>query len=183
MIRSTRIGFLSAAAAVPLAALAVAGCGGGNDGSASTAPPASVSGRPATVGVANEGDLGKILVDSHGRTLYLFEKDSGTKSTCFGECASDWPPLRAASAPTVGHGANASLVSTTARSDGNAEITYNGHPLYLFEGDKQPGDTNGQGLTAFGGGWFALSPVGTQVLGKASSSGAGASSSGGGSAY
>ena len=151
--------------------LALAGCGsGGSDTGASTAPPKTTNGRPATVGVANSG-LGKILVDSQGRTLYLFKKDSGTKSACFGACATNWPPLRAAGKPTVGRGANASIVATTARSDGKPEVTYNSHPLCLFAGDKKPGDTNGQGLTAFGGGWFALSPAGSQVSGQASSSG------------
>ena len=179
MTHRTSFTFLAAAVVTPLAALAVVGCGSGQT-DASTAPPKIASGH-ANVGVADDGDLGKILVDSRGRTLYLFQKDSGTKSTCFGECANDWPPLRAAGTPTVGDGANASLVATTARSDGDPEITYNGHPLYLFEGDKGPGDANGQGLIAFGGGWFVLSPQGDQVSGQPSS-GAG-SSSGGGSGY
>jgi len=65
------------------------------------------------------------------------------------------------------------MVGTTARTDGKPQITYNGHPLYLFKGDRQPGDTNGEGLTAFGGGWFALTPAGTRVAGQAPSSGGG----------
>jgi predicted lipoprotein with Yx(FWY)xxD motif len=181
MTRNTAFSFLAAAVVIPLAALAVAGCGGGGT-DASTAPPKTANGHAATVGVADEGNLGKILVDSQGRTLYLFQKDSGTTSTCFGECASDWPPLRATGTPAAGNGANASLIATTARSDGNPEITYNGHPLYLFAGDQQPGDTNGQGLTAFGGGWFALSAVGNQVSGRPSNAG-GESTSDGGTGY
>jgi predicted lipoprotein with Yx(FWY)xxD motif len=124
-----------------------------------------------------------ILVDSQGRTLYMFQKDSGMKSACFGACASDWPPLRASGKPTVSSGVNASMVGTTTRSDGKPQVTYNGHPLYLYTGDQKPGDTNGEGLTAFGGGWFALSPAGNQVSGQASSSGGGTSSSGGGYGY
>jgi predicted lipoprotein with Yx(FWY)xxD motif len=180
MTRRTTFIFLAAAVVIPLAALAVAGCGAGGNTGPSTAPPKTADGHAATVGVADEGNLGKILVDSQGRTLYRFQKDSGTKSTCFGECASDWPPLRAAGTPTVGDGANASLVATTTRSDGRPEITYNGHPLYLFEGDKQPGETNGQGLTAFGGGWYALSAIGDQVSG---SNAGGESTSNGGTGY
>ena len=182
MTRRTTLTFLAAAVAIPLAALAVAGCGAGGNTGASTAPPKTADGHAATVGVADEGNLGKILVDSQGRTLYLFQKDSGTKSTCFGECASDWPPLRAAGTPIVGDGVKAPLVATTARSDGRPEITYNGHPLYLFEGDKQPGETNGQGLTAFGGGWYALSAIGDQVSGRPSNAG-GESTSDGGTGY
>jgi predicted lipoprotein with Yx(FWY)xxD motif len=123
------------------------------------------------VNVANSG-LGQILVDSQGRTLHLFQADTGTTSACFGACATAWPPLRATGQPTVGGGANASLVGTTTRSDGNPQVTYNGHPLYTFIQGKKPGDTTGQGLTAFGGGWFVLSPAGNQIAGSASTSGA-----------
>ena len=101
--------FPAAAALLVLAALAVAGCGGGGSSNASSGPPKTASGQSATVGVANEG-LGKILVNSQGRTLYLFRRDSGTKSECTGACAVDWPPLRATGKPTVGSGANASLI-------------------------------------------------------------------------
>jgi predicted lipoprotein with Yx(FWY)xxD motif len=123
------------------------------------------------VSVANSG-LGKILVNSQGLTLYLFQADTGTTSSCLGACAAAWPPLRATGQPTAGNGANASLLGTTPRSDGNPQVTYNGHPLYLFVQDKKAGDTTGQGLTAFGGGWFVLSPAGTQIAAPASSSGA-----------
>jgi predicted lipoprotein with Yx(FWY)xxD motif len=169
MTRGITLGVLTRAAAVPLAVLALAGCGGHATGSG----PTTANGRPATVGVADDGSLGKILVDSQGRTLYLFQKDNGTKSACYGACASNWPPLRASGKPTISGGATASLVATTARSDGQSQVTYGGHPLYLFEGDQKPGDTNGQGVTAFGGGWFTLSPAGTQVADKPSSSGGG----------
>src|SRR3954454_6483647 len=169
------ITFLAAAAAVPLVALAAAGCGGGGGATAASLPPKTASGHAATVGAANEGSLGTILVDSRGRTLYLFKKDKGTKSACFGACATNWPPLRATK-PSVSSGLTASKAATTKRSDGKPEVTYNGHPLYLFAGDQKAGDTSGQGVNAFGGSWFAVSPAGTQVSGKAPSS-----SSGGGS--
>jgi len=177
--RSKPLTFLAAAAVVPLVASLLAGCGGGSsNANGSTAPPKTASGMAATVGVENNGNLGKILVDSKGRTLYLFKKDSGTKSACAGACASAWPPLRASGKPVVGTGAIASKVGTTPRSDGKPRVTYNGHPLYTYSGDQSPGDTNGQGLTAFGGGWFGLSPSGNQVSGTA-----GSSSSSGGSGY
>jgi predicted lipoprotein with Yx(FWY)xxD motif len=125
--------------------------------------------------------LGKILVDSQGRTLYLFKKDSGTKSSCTGACAAAWPPLRATGKPTPGTGASASMLATSTRSDGKPQVTYNGHPLYLFSMDKKAGDTNGEGLTAFGGAWFAVSSAGAQVSGSPSSPGGGSSPSSGGS--
>jgi predicted lipoprotein with Yx(FWY)xxD motif len=175
------ITFLAGAAAVPLAALVVAGCGGG-EATGAPAPPRTASGGPATVGVATTS-LGTILVDSKGRTIYLFKKDSGTKSACSGDCASAWPPVRASGRPTVGGGANASLVGTTARADGKPQVTYNGQPLYLYEGDENPGDTNGQGLTGFGAPWWVLSAAGNEITGQASSSGGGGSSYGGGASY
>lgn len=181
MTRRRPITFLGTAAALPLVALVVAGCGGGGGGSAaaSTAPPTTSGGQPATVGVANNSNLGKILVDSQGRTLYLFQADSGTKSACTGACAVAWPPLRASGKPAAGSGIVASKLGTSARSDGKPQVTYNGHPLYRFQGDQKPGDANGQAQTAFGAGWFVLSPAGTLV----SDAGSSTSTSGGGGGY
>jgi predicted lipoprotein with Yx(FWY)xxD motif len=174
MTRRNPVNFLAGAAAVALIALA-AGCGGSDDNNATaaTATPKPASAQPATVAAANAGDLGTILVDSQGDTLYLFAKDTGTKSTCTGACAASWPPLRASGKPTAGGGASASMLGTTPRSDGNPQVTYNGHPLYTFSGDPSPGDTNGQGLTAFGAPWYTVSPAGSQVIGQSSSSGGG----------
>jgi predicted lipoprotein with Yx(FWY)xxD motif len=162
----------AAGALLVLAALAVAGCGGGGSSNASSGPPKTASGAAATVGVSNEG-LGNILVNSKGRTLYLFTRDSGTMSECSGACAVNWPPLKATGKPTIGTGANASLTSTTSRPGGTKQVTYNGHPLYLFKGDSNPGDTNGQGLNAFGGNWYALSAAGNKITKQPSSSGGG----------
>jgi predicted lipoprotein with Yx(FWY)xxD motif len=167
MTRTRSTTFLASATVPVVAALAVASCGSssGSNTSRSPAPPKTANGQSATVGVANE-NLGNILVDSQGRTLYLFRSDSGTKSACTSACAIDWPPLRATDKPTVGGGA-ASIVATSARSDGKPQITYNGHPLYLFSGDQKPGDTNGEGVNAFGGLWYALSSAGNQIVGSA----------------
>jgi predicted lipoprotein with Yx(FWY)xxD motif len=163
MTRTRSMSFIAAAAVVPITALA-AGYGGSGGGSATAAaaPAKTTSARVATVRVA-KSRLGKILVDSRGRTLYLFKRDSRGKSACSGACATFWPPLRASGKPTVGSGAKASLVATIRRSDGARQVIYNGHPLYSFAMDKKPGDTKGEGLTAFGGRWFAISPSGKQV--------------------
>jgi predicted lipoprotein with Yx(FWY)xxD motif len=159
---------------VPLVALVAAGCGSSNNTPTTTVKP--TSGSSATVSVANTG-LGKILVDSQGKTLYLFAKDTGTKSTCSGGCATAWPPLRASGKPTAGGGAKASLLGTTPRSDGKPQVTYNGHPLYGFQGDSKPGDTTGQGNPGFGAPWYVLSPAGDAITTTSSSS------SGGGNGY
>jgi predicted lipoprotein with Yx(FWY)xxD motif len=167
MTRKRALTFLTVAAALPLAALAVAG--GGRVAEQTAGAQTAPGGRPATVAVATTG-LGQILVDAEGRTLYLFKKDTGAASACAGECAGDWPPLRTSGDPTAAGGANPSQLGTTKRADGSPQVTYSGHPLYLYEGDKKPGDTNGQGSTAFGAGWYALSPTGDQVSAHPSSS-------------
>ncbi len=159
-----------AAALTPLALIVSAGCGGGNDAAtAASVPPTTADGQAATLGVSSNAGLGDVLVDANGRTLYLFEKDSGTTSACTAGCARVWPPLRSSGNPTVGSGASASQVGTTKRSDGAPEITYNGHPLYTFTGDQNPGDANGQGLTNFGGLWYVVSPAGDAVTSASTS--------------
>jgi predicted lipoprotein with Yx(FWY)xxD motif len=176
MPSSRPITFLAAAAAIPLIALAVAGCGGSSNNNGSRAaitPPKTAGGQSATIGLESDGGLGKILVDSQGRTLYLFQKDQGTKSACTGACATAWPPLRDSGKPVAGGGANASMVGTTPRSDGKPQVTYNGHPLYLFQGDSSPGQANGQGVNAFGAKWYVVSSAGNAVTAMGSSSGGG----------
>ncbi|MCQ9130521.1 MULTISPECIES: hypothetical protein [Streptomyces] len=165
-----------AAAATVLAALA-AGCGSsGTSGSSSTpgssSPPAAGS-APATGGSgtlqARTTSLGRILVDGSGRTLYLFEADTGATSHCYGGCAQAWPPDTTTGHPSA-HGLNAALVGTTARNDHTTQVTYDGHPLYRFAEDAKPGDTAGQGSTAFGGAWYVLGPDGAPVTAPAPSS-------------
>ena len=172
------------AVSVALVAVAVAGCGGNNNVNAS-APAASAkvtapSGGTATVGV-HTGSLGTYLVDSQGRTLYLFEKDTGTMSTCSGACATAWPPSTTSGHPKAGSGVNAALIGNTTRSDGSTQLTYDGHPLYRYAGDQSPGDTNGEGLTQFGGGWDVVSPTGHKIEGGGAT--ASSTSNGGGTGY
>ena len=170
MFLKRRTKFLAGGAGLLLIALAVAGCGGG--GGSSSTPPKAANGKAATLSAVSD-NLGKILVDSKGRTLYLFTNDEGSKSECSGACAVNWPPLLANGKATVAGGANASMVSTTARADGKKQLTYNGHPLYLFKNDTQSGQTNGEGINAFGGLWYAVSPAGSQVVASAPTSGGG----------
>jgi predicted lipoprotein with Yx(FWY)xxD motif len=166
----TRSFSLIGLAAAATAALAVGGCGGGGNASASAPQPKTSTGHAATVGVASTG-LGNVLVDSQGRTLYLWEKDSGNKSACSGGCATAWPPLRASGKPTVSGGAKASLIGTIPRSDGQPQVTYDGHPLYGYQGDSKAGDVTGQGSTGFGAPWYVVSPTGATITTAASSSG------------
>ena len=169
-MRTRSLTGIASLAALPVVALVLASCGSDNNYSTSptTAPPATSTGAAgsATVDVGST-NLGSVLADAQGRTLYLFQADSGTTSSCTGSCAVAWPPLRADSQPTVANGVNSSLLGTTPRTDGSAQVTYNGHPLYTFVKDTATGQTNGAGVNAFGGLWYALSPAGDQVTGAA----------------
>jgi len=157
--------------AIALVAAVVAGCGGGNN--TATASSSQSGSGSHTIAVSDNSSLGKVLVDSKGRTVYLFQKDTGSMSTCSGACATDWPPVTTTGKPTAGSGLTASMVGTTTRSDGSKQVTYNGHPLYNYVGDQKAGDTNGQGISAFGARWYAVSPAGSTVTAKGSGSGGG----------
>jgi predicted lipoprotein with Yx(FWY)xxD motif len=147
-------------------AIVVVGCAGSSSGYSSkpngSTVPANGSGGAAIVGVG-QTPLGPILVDGNGRTLYLFEKDTSTASTCDGECSSFWPPLITTGKPLARDGALASKLGTTQRTDGKTEVSYNGHPLYYYVGDSEAGDTTGQGLDLFGAEWNVLSAGGTKI--------------------
>jgi len=106
--------------------------------------------------VADNPALGNILVDSNGMTLYLFLKDNGTTTACTGSCVQNWPAL-ISSSPSAGSGADASLLGT---APGTNQVTYNGHLLYTFAKDANPGDVNGEGLL---NAWYAVSPTGDPV--------------------
>jgi predicted lipoprotein with Yx(FWY)xxD motif len=108
--------------------------------------------------------LGMILVNSKGRTLYLFAKDRSGKSSCTSRCAQYWPPLLSQGKPTAGPGVKASLVGRTKRTDGSMQVTYNKHPLYTFALDKQAGQVNGEASSNFGAKWYAVSAAGTAVV-------------------
>src|ERR687889_285375 len=161
MMSRNPLTLLASAAVIPLTALALASCGGGDDSATAASPPKTPSGKSATLGVESTS-LGKILDNSKGDTLYVFGADTGTKSNCSGACASNWPPLTSAK-PTAGTGAKASMLGTTKRSDGTTQVTYNGHPVYTFASDTAPGQTSGQGVNAFGGIWYVIAPSGQTV--------------------
>jgi len=130
---------------------------------------AAAAPRVVNVGVARS-NLGRILVDSRGRTLYLFEKDKRGKSSCDGACAAAWPPLIASGKPHAKPGLKASLLGTTKRKDGRLQVTYNHHALYTFASDTKSGQTNGEGIDAYGAEWYVVSPAGVKVENEPASS-------------
>jgi predicted lipoprotein with Yx(FWY)xxD motif len=166
--------------------VALAGCGssghGGSTGAAASSGGglygggASTTAADTTASVASSGPatiatkktkLGTILVDSKGRTLYLWVADKGGKSVCDGGCAQAWPPVLTKGAPKAAGSVKANLLGTTKRADGTTEVTYEGHPLYTFVQDQAPGDTTGQGSNGFGALWWVLSPAGQAITAAA----------------
>ena len=110
-------------------------------------------------------NLGRVLVDSHKRTLYMLTADGRNSSTCSGACASNWPPARAPKKPKVAARLKRSRLEVIRRSDGRRQLAYAGHPLYRYVGDSKPGDVNGEGVNAFGGSWYVLDRSGSAVTG------------------
>jgi predicted lipoprotein with Yx(FWY)xxD motif len=165
--------------------LALAACGGGqpasspDSGAPAPASPSPATAEPQAAVATAQSSLGQTLVDAEGRTLYAFTKDKGGKSSCYGDCEVTWPALTVQDTPSAGDGVAASLLATTDRKDGSAQVTYKGMPLYHFSGDQQPGDTNGQGV---GGVWFAVTPDGS-LVGAGGGASDGGGQSGGGYGY
>ena len=122
----------------------------------------SSAGAITKVGTASS-KLGRILVDKHGRTLYLFEKDKSGKSACYGQCATYWPLLLTGGKPVAGAGVKPKLLGVTKRKNGTQQVTYAGHPLYRYSFDSKPGQANGEGVNLFGGGWDVVAPRGKKI--------------------
>jgi predicted lipoprotein with Yx(FWY)xxD motif len=146
-------------AAIAFAAIAVVGVAGcGNNSSSNTATTTQSSGSGAATIEMSNTSLGDVLTDGSGMTLYLFTKDTGTKSVCEGECAAIWPALEGK--PAAGAGVDASLIGTTQRSDGSTQATYGGHPIYYFSQDSSAGDVNGQGYMGI---WWVIDASGAAI--------------------
>jgi predicted lipoprotein with Yx(FWY)xxD motif len=110
------------------------------------------------------GKLGPILVDESGRTVYLFEKDQGSSSTCYNACANVWPPVTTSAKPQATGQTKSGKLGTTQRKNGTMQVTYNGHPLYYYApDDHQPKSHKGQDIKSFGAAWYVLSPQGMKV--------------------
>ena len=135
-----------------------------------TAGLAAAAPSATSVGVS-QSKFGRILVDGHGRSLYHFDRDRNRKSSCYGGCAGEWPPLIVSGKPHATSGIKAALLGRTKRRDGRWQVTFRGHPLYTFAGDAAKGQTNGEGLDDFGGWWYLVSPAGVKVVGGASGTG------------
>lgn len=107
----------------------------------------------------DSSDLGEIVVDGEGMTLYAFLPDDGGEPTCTGGCAETWPPFEGPA--EAGEGADGTLLDTAEHPSGVTQVTYNDWPLYFFANDEGPGDTSGQGVAD---NWYVVSPTGEPVM-------------------
>jgi predicted lipoprotein with Yx(FWY)xxD motif len=150
-----------AAAAAVLAACSSSGTSATSGGSSTSSPAAATAGnlKTATIGGVT------VLTSSKGFTLYSFAPDTPTKSNCNGTCAQNWPPVKG---PATAAKVNGTF-GTIKRSDGSAQATFDGHPLYTFVGDTAPGQNKGNGLNANGGLWHEITTSGTAPADSSSS--------------
>jgi len=131
----------------------------GTSGTGGTAPQG-----PAIVTVKRNATYGNILAGGGKKlTLYMFASDHGKVSTCYGACATVWPPLTTTGSPKAQGGAEASKLGTIKRTDGTTQVTYAGHPLYYYTPDTTEEDATGQGSTSFGALWWVISPSGKVI--------------------
>ena len=158
----TRLRLLLALPAAAAAAAALAACS--SSGTPSGASPSASGGHvAAAAGSLKTAKIGgaTVLTSAKGFTLYSFAPDTPTMSKCNGTCAQNWPPVKgAASAPGV-----TGTFGTIKRSDGSAQATFDGHPLYTFAGDTAPGQNKGNGLNAAGGLWHEITTSGSVTAG------------------
>ena len=107
--------------------------------------------------------FGRMIFDARGRAIYLFTREPGSKSRCYGECAVAWPPVYTRGKPRALNGVNANLLGTTKRRGGRSQVTYNGHPLYYYVTDTRPGQITCQDVVEFGGTWLVVDPQGNAI--------------------
>jgi predicted lipoprotein with Yx(FWY)xxD motif len=160
-----------AATAVLLTACGAIGGGTSNSGGSATGasggqPPAGASAPKInwTLEARDNAELGSIIVDGKGWTLYLFTKDTPNSNTsaCRGVCVKQWPPATVKTTKLATQGFDATKLGRIYRRDIKAwQLTLNGWPLYRFAKDAKPGDTNGQGAK---GTWFVVSWKGKKAV-------------------
>src|SRR5450755_4829580 len=153
-----------------------------SSGAAAASSPASSAAGGATGIMTASTSKGTVLTTAQGRTIYWFAIDTPAKSNCSGTCATFWPPVTGT--PSMASGASLTgKFGTIARADGTMQATYDGHPLYLFAGDKAAGQVNGNGINTSGGLWWASTPTGAKLAAAKPSASASASSSKSGGGY
>ena len=126
---------------------------------------AAVEAGPALT-VDSAANVGIFLADKTGRPLYMYTADKPGESVCYEGCAQRWPPVLALQGtPSAGAAqVDASKLGTIQRRDGNAQVTYAGHPLYYYQRDQgSAGQPQGNDVKDSAGEWYLVSPAGEKA--------------------
>lgn len=114
---------------------------------------------PGSTIKVEESDFGPMLFDEDGRAIYMWEVEESSKAECYGDCAEAWPPVLTDGKPVAGEGVKPALLGTTKRTDGSTQVTYGGHPLYLYS-HEGPGEVKCHNVATHGGLWWVVMPSG-----------------------
>lgn len=166
---------------LPILLIALAGCGGEDEPSASKPPPPPPESEPAGPATAPEAEealeqakgaeakgtkiilrgseFGTMLFGADRQAIYIFERDPKGRSVCYGECAAAWPPVYTDGEPQAGKGVRQSLLGTVKRRDGKLQVTYAGKPLYFYV-NEGPGEVRCHNVNLNGGLWWVVGPDG-----------------------
>jgi len=166
-------GMLGAIAACTTLTAGMSACGddGSSNATATTATTATQKSSSPATGSTRRGKAikvmnsryGRMLFDGRGRAIYLFTRERGSKSRCYGGCAAAWPPVYTNGRPRARGAVDSDLLGTTTRRGGRRQVTYNGHPLYYYVTDTRPGQITCQDITEFGGTWLVVDPAGNAI--------------------
>lgn len=164
-------------ALLAVSAVAVAGCGGDDDGEdAAGDRPAAPAAEPAEKAPAEaeprerpkpkgtkiavgDSQYGEVLFGGDGQAIYAFDMEKGSTPECYDDCAAAWPPVLTKGGPQAAKGAREGLLGTTERRDGKQQVTYDGKPIYYYA-NESPNEVRCHNVPGFGGLWLALKPSG-----------------------
>jgi predicted lipoprotein with Yx(FWY)xxD motif len=161
----------AALSALVLVAVLLAGCGGSGS-TATTSASASDQGGVAVLKTMRMPDPATLVVNAEGMTVYEFRRDDpmiyqfrrSPVPTCYKACMATWMPVMTNGSPRAQGGAKPYMLGTIKRRDGGVQVTYDGHPLYIFRGDARPGEVNGEGMVTAGAKWHAVESDGDAFI-------------------
>lgn len=109
-----------------------------------------------------DSEFGTMLFDNKRQAIYIWELEESTRAECYGDCAKAWPPVLTDGSPIASGSVKSELLSTTERTDGTTQVTYNGHPLYYYA-NEEPGEVKCHNITTHGGLWWVIQPSGVRA--------------------
>jgi predicted lipoprotein with Yx(FWY)xxD motif len=115
-----------------------------------------------TVITTGDSEFGPMLFDGQRQAIYIWELEESATAECYGDCAKAWPPVLTNGPPIASGSVNSELLSTTKRTDGTTQVTYNGHPLYYYA-HEEAGEVKCHNISTHGGLWWVIQPSGVRA--------------------